>query len=987
MPISSSTKTYSPIARAIGVASVSNSTLTPTLRVATDTTFTPVGSAKDSTSSGEDYSSGYIFRSYVVYKIKFLGSETSLQSISAANLNLTYETRLVDYRDGTTLGTDSMPVKGNTGTRTLAVHKAANTFTAATLGSDSWGVEYMTVASNPDRAWAGAMLEYDAGTSVTTTLSGTIADGTAISVDIMPIIRMIAPTYIQTPLGMGLNTSTAAEQTFCLMLKMQTESLSLPSSNCANFTTATPIVMTYTVNDPPEKPLLIAPADNATLTTDEQVEFSAEFDDQTGDAPTKFDLKISEQENFGSPVVDIQVNDSDDPLVTTVPLSTFKPNANYYWKIRAYDLAGATGEWSSIRNFLTPSVTGWSPSAANPTQTTSPRNKYRLEFYPMLESLNGFDPNPSAIIFDAKAIGIAHTVNAPGEFFFTLESDHLQVGKINPQKTMWRASRWDERQNYYRVIGEGIVTNSVITPHEVVFYGTDKIGMLNRIVVSADRIASGNSHSGTIGSIHSEITRQSIGGVTNAPAGVVTLDTVQFSPASNPFDVGDSIKITNIISGTQPVTGSYSKVVTSRTSTWFKVASFMPTNKITAAVRNSPATGQATYTTETAHGMATGMKATVVDIKGESTYNFSNLSVTVLNDTQFWVTLSPSSGTPTFANPAVVYLEVASANADLLKRITDMGWGESPSTLFNSYTTTNSGYDTATKSKQVQIAGNRAAEALAAVADILMAGTTSKVILENPNVGQPATKIDEMEVGLRYRHLKITDVVKPSWWFQYGVNIKNFTIEDNLDKIATKAVVINRNLDQSTESLYNNGTVDVDLYNEYSLIEAIEIINEERNDIEFSAQLQYMMHPDRLFTITTDVIPNTISPFANYAVGDDITVYIVHNKADIKKDLTIVGQRWVGNSNGAEYLMLSFAPRITKSFMLPKRKRVRTSTSTRGGDGYIPDDSRGGSDNEDGLGRGGGGGGDWSGGDNPIDPGDPGEPTDPGDVWYDGPWT
>jgi len=982
MPISTTTANYSFTARATGMAKYAD-TFNPTDLVAAEgIDFIPVGISMDGNGDKDGGNDVYNFRSYLVFKLPFTGTSVNKQTLTSATLNLKYETATVRVTPTDTTA-NRMPVYGNNGTRTLQVYRTNNTFTASTSGSNCWEVAAMTV-TDTTRSWAGAMLQYDTSTVASVVLSGTIADNTVVSIDVMPLIRKIAPTYIDTPLGAGLNTSPAAsgEEEFCFMLMIPTTQIS--TVNCANFATGSTgdvqLTIVSTLNIAPLAPTPTAPANGSVLTTATPVSFSATYNDQTGDAPTKFDLQISEFASFSKKTVDTTVNDSVIPLDTTIALSTFKPNAKYYWRIRAYDLANAVGAWSAVQNFTTPSVTGWVPTTVESTQVTPPRNKYRLEFYPLLTSLNGFDPNPCAVIFDAKAIGISHTVNSVGEFFFTLQSDHAQISKVVPQKTFWRACRWDDRVGYYRVIGEGIVTNSEITPHEVIFYGVDKLGILNRTVVSADKIASGTSHTGTISSIHDTITRSTATAFAGATAGVVTTGNVQFTATAHTFLVGDSVLINTITSGTQSVSGSYIKTVTSKGTNAVTVPSYLSSVSITAATRNSPASGQVTYTTATNHGFSTGMNATVTNIGGVSTYNFSNLPITVLSPTTFWATVSAGTGTPTF-NSASVILETNTATITPLKRTANMGWGETPADTFSSYTVVNSAYSTATTSKQVQIAGEKAADALAAVADILMAGTSNKVILENPNIGQPANKIDEMNTGLQYRHLKVTDIVKPAWWFQYGVNIKNFTVQDNLNTMATKAIVINRNLDSSTTSLYNNGTADASLYSEYGLIEQIEIINEERNDIEFSAQLQYNLHPDRLFTITSDVIPNTVSPFANYAVGDDITVYIVHNRANIKKDLTIVGQRWVGNSAGAEFLMFMFSPRITQEFLNKDNKKSRRGR-VRGGEeeSTVVEETPG-------RGRGGGGGGDWTGGDNPVDPLEPTEPTRPEDIWYDGPWS
>jgi len=870
------------------------------------------------------------------------------------------------------------------------LHSWASRKTWATGSSGSNYARWSSMATSSSSTLSSyAMSTFDATPFQSfNTVAGNVAGaGNVYQIDMLPYLRQYAPSNVTTALGPGLGSS-ASSIPISFAVKMRTESPT-SSREAILLKKEASITYTYTINTAPSAPVPTEPANNSTVSGTD-VPFSATFVDQAGDTPTKFDIAISTASTFYSTVYAKEIIDSTDPLNCTIPLSTFQPNSQFFWRIRSYDSLGVVSPWSATKIFNTPSSTGWSPSSSAPTSTTSPRNKYRLEFYGLAADLSGFYPSPSAVIFDAKSIGVSQTVNASGEFFFTIQSDHPQIANIVPQKTFWRACRWDERKSFYRVIGEGMITNSVITPHEVIFYGTDKVAMLNRIVISADKIASSTSHTGTIATIHDDITRRTS---TASITGVVTAATNndQIAATAHLIKIGDSLVVTGVTSGTASIAGTRVRTVSGTSTNSITIPKILTETKvITAAVRNSPATGQVTYTTSEAHGYITGQVLTAANISAVTTYNFTNLTATVLTPTTFWVTLAAGTGTPTFAG-ATVRTEPTAATVSLAKRITDMGWTTNPSVRFSDYLVTNSAYSTATTSKTVQIAGNRAADALASVADILMQGTTNKVILENPNIGQPASKIDTMEVGLRYRHLQLADVVKPAWWFQYGVNLKGFTVQDNLDKMASKAIVINRNLDQGTSSLYNNGSVDETLYAEYGLVEAVEIINEERNDIEFAKQLAYNLHPDRLFTIESDVIPNTISPFADYAVGDDITIYIVHNRANVRKDLTIVGQRWIGNSDGAEYMLLSFAPRITQSFLDGnKNKNGNGSGRGRGGDttdDTIPDDSRGSGNPGNGRGRGGGGGGDWSGGDNPIDPTDPGEPTDPGDVWYDGPWS
>jgi hypothetical protein len=234
----------------------------------------------------------------------------------------------------------------------------------------------------------------------------------------------------------------------------------------------------------------------------------------------------------------------------------------------------------------------------------------------------------------------------------------------------------------------------------------------------------------------------------------------------------------------------------------------------------------------------------------------------------------------------------------------------------------NTGNATATEQKSVQVAGQGAATALAAMADVLMAGTTNKVIIEDPNIGEAAAKIDTMSVGLRHRHIDNTQESVPKWWVNYGTNLKRYKIDDNLNLMATRASIINDSLADSvaTRSAYN-GTTDPDLYALYGLVDKIERTNDERNDIDFTAQLQYNLHPDRLFTLELDIVPDSIIPFKGYRVGDNIILHIVDDQVSITQELTLVAQQWIGNANGAEYLAFGFSQKLLKDF----KKSAETS--------------------------------------------------------------
>jgi hypothetical protein len=763
------------------------------------------------------------------------------------------------------------------------------------------------------------------------------------------------------------------------------------------------IVLTYTTNTNPNKPVPTDPLD-LEIPAGDEIAFTATYSDADSDLPAEVTLEVHRMDDeddttFDNLVQTKTVTSSADPLSVSLSTNLFETGEKYHWRMKVKDARGGVSEWSDLdtASFTAPTNTSGFPPPVdgNPdfaVTKTSARNKYRLEFYNPNSTFTAYDPRPVAVIFDAKSIGIGQTVNGIGECFFTISSDHPQISVINPQRTFWRACRWDSRAGYFRVIGEGLVTNSATSPHSVVFYGVDKLGMLNRNVASLEFVGEANSHLDvTIGDLHDSIMSRGVGaatvtGVTTYPKATITnvtrnavatitgisfpvAGTVRFA-ATNTFFVGEKVTI----SGVTPVGYNLAKqVVTGCTGTYFEIAS----NSTAAWTSGGIATSETLkYTANN-----TFTAGDVITITGISPTGYNLTDVTVLGATSTYFTIENGSltgayvsgglatpdkngtvrytATNAFTGGQVVTITgispsnfdaelvtitdresgwfeikseelgtyVSGGSAVLAKHITDLGW-EGGTDIFADYSVSGSTKPTAVATKSVQVAGQTAIDALSGFADIVMGGTTNKVIIENPNIGLPAASIETMNVGLRHRHLELADVVKPLWWLQYGVNIKRFRVNDNLNTMATRANIINRTFSTGDGSGFYNGKTDPDLYAQYGLLDVVEVVTDERNDIDFTAQMQYNLHPDRLFTVEMDVVPNSISPFDGYAVGDDVTMYIVDDALSIQKDLTITAQQWIGNANGTEYLAFAFSQKMEKSFIIPTTPADTTSTDT-----------------------------------------------------------
>ena len=922
----------------------------------------------------------YTYRSLVNIPIDFT-TLTGATQITAATLNLKYFN-----------GTGRQTV--NTGSRRVNFHRLITAFTKG-VGTDATNGWATSTTQNWNSRVKVAGTNYDSSVDGFLDLSGTQADKSSHSVDILPFILKIAPASLLV--GVTTGVAGGAQTNNGLLMKMN--SVSSASINGAEFysqegavtytSTAPTITITYTTNTKPAKPVPTSPLSLA-LQSGETVTFtSTHSDPDAGDLPSKFDLEISKNADWSLPIFTSQYTTTAAPLVATVQMNNFDSNINYYWRVRSYDTAGLASDWSDLAtaSFTAPTNTiGFPPPEGNPnfaTTTTIARNKYRLEFYPLLASLNGFDPNPSAVIFDAKKIGISQEVNGGGQFFFTVKSDHPQLQFIVPQKTMWRACRWDEKNGYFRVLSEGMIVKSVTYPHETVFYGIDKVGMMERTMVSTEFTGADYSHIDvTLANLHDDIMARNaavatitgaigyptatITGVTiPAPATITGISfpvagTVRFA-ATNTFWVGQRVTMTNVVPSTYNLANV---IITAVDAAWFEVASGLtaawtsggtatsgtirftanntfavadvvtitgvtPTvfNLIDEEIKAATATTfdvwDAVTGTYTSGGVATPSKSGIIRYTAANTF-FTGQVVTITGITPSGFNLPLK----TIIERDAAWFEIkdpfigtytSGGIATPAKTVMDMGWGESPTSFFRDYSVTNSGNATATTTKSIAVAGQQAATAISAMADVLMAGTTNRVILENPNIGLPAAAIDTMNVGLRYRHLTLTDIVKPGWWLQYGVNVKQYKLSDNLDQMSTRASVINRsNIGSSLTSSPYNGDTDADLYSQYLLIQRIEVTNEERNEIDYSAQFRYNTHPDRLWTLEVNIKPNWITPFDGYTVGDDLTVYIADHPVNIARDLTLVAQQWIANDNGAEYMAFAFSQRMEKEFLIRK---------------------------------------------------------------------
>lgn len=585
-------------------------------------------------------------------------------------------------------------------------------------------------------------------------------------------------------------------------------------------------------------------------------------------------------------------------------------DVNLYWRVKVIDVNPGTtySGWSAATNgsgtsqeravFRVQAATDEPPppggGGGNPeyaSVSTFARNRFRVEFYQVQDTITtgleeskadnnpqtpapSFNPTPnkhpdgswqaSAIIHDAKSIGVAQTVNGAGEFYLTLPSNHPQIGAIVPLRTFWRVCRWDEKAGLFIIVGEGLVTETASSPNEVIVYGTDKLGMLQRLVVPVDKTLIGayytfqdfrldQIHDALLpaaGNTEAAITQSVTTRVASADASKGSLITLTTS-AAHTFVQGDAVTVTNV--NDADLNGTY-------------------------IINSVPTTTTFTYRIpDKSKVLASGSAGT-------------GASAAVSRFTRHM--FEPFQGT-----------------RNIIAGTTDVSNNPAGST-----------YRTVTETKSIMCDGKSYLDTIGEFADILMAGTTDVVIIENPNIGLPADNPKNLNQGIQYRHLKQEDIPSPNFWLKYGDSVTDFKYQPFQSKIISRATVLNYAYDttgaSTTTSLFGVKTsLNYPLYDNYGLIEVFERVDDERNDIQYAANLLYNRHPNQVVEFNLGVVSTQITPFTGYRVGDLIQVYINRRNVSVSDKFALTRQEWIGNEDGSENITFLFSPQQRLSFL------------------------------------------------------------------------
>ena len=777
-------------------------------------------------------------------------------------------------------------------------------------------------------AWNLSTSIHTATGAGTVAMTSTTGDGDTFSVDVTSIVQYWFANA-GTNLGFYMRMSTDTSGTYA-------PALTTPSSNmpAASFYDNITLTIDYVV--PPEAPsapnLVIQDIAtdggtygsttaiktfSASTTTQCNLRFSfIDANEPDGDYCQQYTIEVFNNSSFsGSPVwseVKVTTGSPTGTITYVLDFNNVPKDVDLYWRVKTADtMPGTYGPYSSLTNgsgasqeiakFRIQAANVEPPPSGggggNPTYasvSTFARNKFRVEFYQIQDTVTAgleidkadtnpsitpsFNPTPkksadgnwlaSAIIHDGKKIGISQQVNGAGEFFLTLPSNHPQIGGIVPLRTFWRACRWDEKAGYFIVIGEGLVTETASSPNEVIIYGIDKLGMLSRLFVSVDVTMRGGYY--TFGD----------------------------GTASNGF------RLDQIHDSLLPAAGGVEQTITKSVTTRVSVADATKGTEVS-------------LTTSAAHTFVVGDVVTVSDM-AISFLNGTFLITRVGSTTQFSYNINNTSSEALFpstsdAGTAVVnrysrtMFEPFQATRNILNNTTDVSSNPSSGTL-----------RTVTEKRSIMCDGKSYLDTLAEFADILMAGTTDIVVIEDPNIGLPADNPKNLNQGIQYRHHSEAQIPSPKFWLKYGDSVNNFRYEPFTSKIASRASIINYSYDTSattSTSLFGvKSALNNPIYDNYGLIEVFERIDDERNDIQFAANLLYNKYPNQVVEFNLAVVATQITPFSGYKVGDLIQIYLNRRNVSVTDKFVLTRQEWAGNEDGSENISFIFSPQQRTSF-------------------------------------------------------------------------
>lgn len=330
----------------------------------------------------------------------------------------------------------------------------------------------------------------------------------------------------------------------------------------STFTSLATFSVTNTDPDPPG----LSPVDASSFATLDGVLFRGQFtDDDAGDYLLAYQVQMSAYPEGDSHWDDDQYNlwntgkrytatglppvrfITDQPGVTVNRQSFETPYGGdalvagtYHWRARVWDNHQGISSWA----YASITVTENFEPEPDGTQTAiqlRPRAPWRIVIRDMYQAdgvtkTTGRGPGRIvAIIEDAKNVGASTLYNSPGEAHWTLGISHPQLDVIEPKQTHY--SIQFRQGDGWRETYAGLVDDFDATDTDVIFYGIDYLGLLDRTLderydpANPDKpVESGGSKYVTTGfnSINYIVTDQltHAKNLANSPVGFITVGAI-----------------------------------------------------------------------------------------------------------------------------------------------------------------------------------------------------------------------------------------------------------------------------------------------------------------------------------------------------------------------------------------------------------------------------------------------------------------------------
>lgn len=224
-----------------------------------------------------------------------------------------------------------------------------------------------------------------------------------------------------------------------------------------------------------------------------------------------------------------------------------------------------------------------------------------------------------------------------------------------------------------------------------------------------------------------------------------------------------------------------------------------------------------------------------------------------------------------------------------------------------------------TNTYSVYTAGEPRMGFLSNLANIAMEGTTSKVVFGN------ALESETESYDTFFCDMKYSPGVNDDMVLDFGGNVRDFSYSPNYRNLRSRFLVIGTNAAATGvttvwSSIATNSLTPTSLYGVIDEIMAVrDIKTPEALNARAAFQL-YRSSPNYIRSFSVAVQDGSVIPFKRYKLGDDIRVRIKRGIVDIDANITLTGQRYIGNVDGSEQIYFEFILRGATQFDLYSTK-------------------------------------------------------------------